>query len=37
MEVFHWVNYIHLYFRPFTFGFGVGNLTDACMCTIEKL
>ena len=29
MEVFHWVNHIHLYFRPYTLDLGVGNLTDA--------
>ena len=31
MEVFHWVNHICLYFRPYiyTLDYGVGNLTDA--------
>ena len=29
MEVFHWVNSIHLYFRPYTLDQGVGNLADA--------
>ena len=26
MEVFHWDNYIHLYFRPYTLDLGLGIL-----------